>query len=116
MFITLKIPEPFIQPLKSILQKNPLLESLLLKFSCREPHDEVLLLKILPWKVLLYIIENQTMTSPIVIVPTVTCPTVTCPTVTCPIVTGPTVTDLTVTDLTVTDLTVTDLTVTDLTV
>ena len=96
MFITLKIPEPFIQPLKSILQKNPLLESLLLKFSCREPHDEVLLLKILLWKALLHIIENKTMTSPIVIVPTVTCPIVTGPTVT-----GPTVTDLTVTDLTV---------------
>ena len=111
MFRILKIPEPFIQlqialPVKSILQENPLLESLLLKFSCREPHDEVLLLKILLWKALLHIIENKTMTSPIVIVPTVTCPIVIVPTVTCPIVTGPTVTDLTVTDLTVTDLTV----------
>ena len=101
MFTTLKIPEPFIQlqialPMKSILLENPLRESLLLKFSCREPHNEVLLLKILLWKALLHIIENKTMTSPIVIVPTVTCPTVTCP-----IVTGPTVTDLTVTDLTV---------------
>ena len=85
MFITLKIPEPFIQlqialPVKSILLENPLRESLLresllLKFSCREPHNEVLLLKILLWKALLHIIENKTMTSPIVIVPIVIGPT-----------------------------------------